>query len=257
MAELAVRAANKVRRVLTGAMSRRPFALAAARPCISFTFDDFPASASRVGGAILEEHGFAGTFYLSMGLLGRESPSGRIADAGDVQHAVRRGHEIGCHTLDHQDGTVARPADYLASIDANQDAFQGLVPGGRMASFAYPLDGPGVGVKAAVKDRFRTLRAGGQTFNTGTIDLAMLKSYFLDARTDGEMDAVRALIDANARARGWLVFATHDVAERPSRYGCSIERFREVVDLARRSGAFVGSVAQVSDEVGVPAPVAA
>jgi hypothetical protein len=28
-------------------------------------------------------------------------------------------------------------------------------------------------------------------------------------------------IDANARAKGWLIFATHDVCDQPTRFGCT------------------------------------
>lgn len=251
MVDLALRVANKVRRTLTSAMHRRPFAWAARRPCISFTFDDFPASASREGGAILEAQGVVGTYYLSLGLMGRPSPSGVIADADDVTDALARGHEIGCHTHGHLDGTLVRPAEFVASIDANRRAFGELVPGGRLESFAYPLDGPSLRVKAAVKQHYRTLRGSGQRFNTGTIDLALLDAYFLDARNADDLRGVAAVIEANARARGWLVFATHDVSDKPSRYGCSRDFLRSVVDLACRSGAFVGTVGQVCDEVGV------
>jgi peptidoglycan/xylan/chitin deacetylase (PgdA/CDA1 family) len=252
MSAFAERAVNKIRRVLTGATLRRPFNLNARRACISFTFDDFPATASRTGGAILVEHGLAGTFYLSMGLLGRPSPSGVIAGADDVRLALHDGHEIGCHTFGHLDGTVASPEDFAASIEVNQRAYAEMFPGGRLSNFAYPLDGPGLAVKAAVRHRFRTMRGSGQAPNCGTIDLALLKSYFLDARSANDLRGIQQTITATVATRGWLLFATHDVSETPSRFGCNPSFFRDVVRLAVSSGAFVGSVAAVGDFLELP-----
>ncbi len=252
MSDFAERAANKIRRTLTGAALRRPFNLNGQRACISFTFDDFPVTACRTGGAVLVEYGLAGTFYLSMGLLGRPSPSGAIADENDVRFALSEGHEIGCHTFGHLDGTIATPGEFVASIEANQRAYERMVPGGRFSNFAYPLDGPGLMVKAAVRRRFRTMRGSGQVPNCGTIDLALLKSYFLDGRTDRDMRGIEQILSATLATKGWLLFATHDVSDCPSRFGCSTAFFRDVVRLAVGSGAAVGTVAAVSELLDVP-----
>ena len=48
------------------------------RPLISFSFDDFPRSALFTGGALLEQYGVAGTYYASLGLMGKTSPTGEI-----------------------------------------------------------------------------------------------------------------------------------------------------------------------------------
>ena len=45
------------------------------------------------------------------------------------------------------------------------------------------------------------------------------------------------MIDQNARARGWLIFATHDVRETPSRFGCTPDFFEQVVQWSLESGA--------------------
>jgi peptidoglycan/xylan/chitin deacetylase (PgdA/CDA1 family) len=252
MATFSQRAANKVRRTLTSIALRRPFEFKARKACISFTFDDFPVSASRVGAALLSDHGVAGTFYLSTGLMRQESPSGQIAGPEDVYRLLSDGHEIGCHTFGHADGAVVRPVDFMESIDANQRALAELVPELRLSNFAYPLDGPSLAVKAAVGSRFRTLRGSGQTFNRGTIDRALLKAYFLDARSVNDMQRIERVVADNAEARGWLLFATHDISENPSSFGCSTRFFTDLVRLAVGSGAFVGSVTQVCDSVDMP-----
>ena len=47
-----------------------------AQPLISFTFDDFPRSALTVGGEILERHGARGTYYASLGVMGKYEAAG-------------------------------------------------------------------------------------------------------------------------------------------------------------------------------------
>jgi hypothetical protein len=41
------------------------------------------------------------------------------------------------------------------------------------------------------------------------------------------------------RQNGWLIFATHDVCESPTRFGCTPRFFKQVVDYASKSGATV------------------
>jgi len=81
------------------------------------------------------------------------------------------------------------------------------------------------------------------------IDLNLLKAYFLDHRNRGNLDVVRTVIEQNAAASGWLIFATHDVAAGASRFGCEPEYFEEVVRLALRSGASILPMTRVCQEM--------
>ena len=78
--------------------------------------------------------------------------------------------------------------------------------------------------------------AGGQTFNWGVADLNYLCAFFLEMSKDNPQ-AVKSLIDQNARARGWLIFATHDVCAAPSPFGCTPDFFEQVVQWSLESGA--------------------
>src|SRR5213594_3979784 len=80
---------------------RRPFVISSQRPLISFTFDDFPRSSALTGGAILNRFGLAGTYYASLGLLGKEEPSGQMFVLDDLKMLFECGHELGCHTFSH------------------------------------------------------------------------------------------------------------------------------------------------------------
>jgi peptidoglycan/xylan/chitin deacetylase (PgdA/CDA1 family) len=79
----------------------RPTDIETARGIVSFSFDDFPASALRNGAPVLEDAGWRGTYYTCGGLLGGASVCGTIASVRDIEDCLARGHEIANHTLSH------------------------------------------------------------------------------------------------------------------------------------------------------------
>jgi peptidoglycan/xylan/chitin deacetylase (PgdA/CDA1 family) len=218
---------------------------------VSFTFDDFPRTALTTGGRILADHGVRGTYFVSFGLLGSRSASGPIASIADVESLLHDGHEVGCHTFDHLDGMKVTPAEFERSIQANQTALVNSRLATRFGVFAYPLEGPALPVKRVTGPLFAASRWGGQTFNHDLIDLNLLKAFFLDQRRPARLDDVARLIELNASAGGWLIFATHDVSRKPSKYGCGEKHFREVVDLSVKSGARVLPMTNVCTELGL------
>jgi peptidoglycan/xylan/chitin deacetylase (PgdA/CDA1 family) len=249
LGELRLRAWNKYRRILVNRYGRRPFAMPADVPYISFTFDDFPRSALLEGGRTLIKHAVRGTYYISLQLVGSPSCVGEIATKDDLRSALAAGHELGCHTFEHLDGCNSSATAFERSIASNKAALAELLPDGRFSVFAYPLDGPVLAIKRAVGRHFVCCRGGGQTFNSGSIDLNLLSAYFLDRRNQGHIEEVRKLIAENTAQRGWLIFATHDVAAQPSPYGCTPAFFEEVVRLAVTSGARVVPVMQACREL--------
>lgn len=230
---------NKWRRFTIDRYARRDFRLSSDVPHVSFTFDDFPRSAFTEGGRILAEQGVRGTYFVSFQLLGSPSVSGPIASREDLRAVLRDGHELGCHTFEHLDGCRSTVEAFERSIAANRAALAECVPGGNFPVFAYPLDGPVLSIKRAVGRHFVGCRCGGQSFNAGVIDLNLLNAYFLDKKNRGNLEAVRRVIEQNAAARGWLIFATHDVTAAPSDYGCEPGYFEAVVRLSLESGARV------------------
>ena len=243
---------NRWRRFTTQRFGRRDFVLKADRPYISFTFDDFPRSAFTDGGRLLAEHGLRGTYFVSLHLLGSPSPSGPIVSRDDLGALLREGHELGCHTFEHLDGCASTVDDFERSIRANREAFAAAVPGGSLPVFAYPLNGPVLSIKKSVGRHFVGCRGAGQSFNSGAIDLNLLSAYFLDWRNRGNLDVVREIIEKNAAACGWLIFATHDVAENPSSYGCDPEYFTEAIRLSIQSGARILPMMQVCQALRIP-----
>src|ERR1035438_9711499 len=103
-------------------------------PVVSFTFDDFPQSALRCGGAILKSHGVAGTYYASLGLMGSDSPSGRICISDDLVTALEEGHELGCHTFSHCNSWDTDSVAFEQSIIQNHTALTKIIPGASFRS---------------------------------------------------------------------------------------------------------------------------
>ena len=224
---------------------RKPVVIRAKQPVISFSFDDFPRTALLRGGAILKSRGFTGTYYVALGLLGQDSPSGQIAFREDLREALAQGHELGCHTFSHYDSWYTNSKIFEDSIIQNREALRELIPEAQFKSFSYPLSSPRPTTKRAAARYFECCRGGGQTINAGTADLNQLAAYFLE-QARGDIQAVKSVIDRNQKENGWVVFATHDVSPNPSPYGCTPEFFEEVVTYATASGARILPVVQAT-----------
>lgn len=236
MSAIGHRAYNWYKRNAARPLFRNMAQIQPVEPVISFSFDDFPRTALQVAGGILKEEGLTGTYFVSLGLLGKDSPSGQICTEEDVVEAFAQGHELGSHTFSHCHSWDTDGTTYERSLVENQEALQRLIPGASFRTFAYPISLPNLRAKRACARHFECSRGGGQTYNIGPTDLNQLSAFFLE-KTASNVDSVKEIIDKNNSAGGWLILATHDVAAGPSQYGCSPEFFRNVVRYAVSSGA--------------------
>ena len=227
--------------------------IALSRPLISFSFDDFPKSALLNGGAILRRYGFAGTYYASLGLMGQLAPTGRLFEEPDLHELLDQGHELGCHTFAHCHAWDTRASVFEQSIIQNRRALRECLPGREFTSFAYPISTPRPATKRIVARYFACSRAGGQTVNSGTIDLNQLSAFFLEKSRD-RMQVIKDVITRNADVCGWLILATHDVSKQPTPFGCTPSLFEEAVRLAAHSGARVLPVGAALSALREPAP---
>jgi peptidoglycan/xylan/chitin deacetylase (PgdA/CDA1 family) len=227
---------------------RKPLAIRTQRPLISFTFDDFPRSAFLAGGAVLSRYGLAGTYYTALGLLGTDGPSGPLYLLDDLKAVLANGHELGCHTFSHCHSWDTQKDRFEDSIIQNRGALTQLLPGAEFKSLSYPISEPRPLTKRAVSKYFLCCRGGGQTINIGRADLNQLAAYFLEKSSDN-IQEIRNLIDANREARGWIIFATHDISHNPSPYGCTPDFFETVVQYALSSGAYILPVVRAVEEI--------
>jgi peptidoglycan/xylan/chitin deacetylase (PgdA/CDA1 family) len=241
---------GRYQRTAAVTFARRPFRMRNSEPLISFTFDDFPRSALSIAGKMLEDLGVFGTYYTSLGLLGQKAPTGDMFTGEELRLVLERGHELGCHTYAHSHASDTPPHTFEESILENQRTLDTLLPRAQFKTLSYPIGCPRPETKRRSARYFRGCRAGGQTYNEGSTDLNLLKAFFIE-QSRHEPDAIKAMIDANSRAGGWLIFATHDVCDDPTRYGCRPELFGEIVRYSLQSGARILPVSTALTAIGV------
>jgi peptidoglycan/xylan/chitin deacetylase (PgdA/CDA1 family) len=220
-------------------MAERLYRKAATRPTgkaiVSFTFDDFPKSAWTAGGRVLGEYGATGTFYASLGLMGKTTPVGEMFDRGDLEAAAQAGHEIACHTYDHALCRDLSGAELLANCERNRSRMSEILGGYKPRNFSFPEGVVTVSAKAllnSVYDSSRTIEPG---INCDPVDLGFLRANRVYSTSP--YHKLQEIVRANERQNGWLILYTHDIGVRPSPWGCTPEEFRAVVAFAANSNA--------------------
>lgn len=220
-----------------------------AGPMVSFTFDDAPDSAARIGAPLLEEFGGRGTFYLAGSLVGQTSDHwvGICPEAILTLH--RGGHEIGCHTFSHRRAGELDKATMAAEIEKNRDYFHRLDPSIRLENFAYPFGFASLPRKIQLATNFRSSRGIQPGVNRGVIDLQFLHAIPL-IEHDTTLERVDRAFDEAVTSKGWLIFYSHDVTESPSRFGCSPAFLRHALERAARHNMPVLTVADALRRIG-------
>jgi len=194
------------------------------------------------------QYGLRATYYAAFGLMGRDAPPNGGFLFEDIKEILEQGHELGCHTFAHCDSMKTSPPKFEESILKNKEALAALVPGATFRTLSYPISVPRLGTKRRASRFFHCCRGGGQTFNIGTADQNHLKAFFLE-KSRGNPRYVKDIIDRNCSERGWLIFATHDISEAPSPYGCTPSFFEDIVKYSVDSGARIMTVAGALDAI--------
>ena len=222
---------KKVDRWLAKKMARHLVPMENQAPVVSFTFDDFPESAATIGARILQDRGALGTFYMAGGLLGRLSGGVQIASREQVNELWNAGHEIGCHTFSHVAVDRLAAAALEEELRANSAMFSEQHRDRTLTSFSYPFGLMSLAAKRILARHFVTCRSAEPGIHAGKVDLACLRALRL---YDTQID--RRRIDHHMNEllskNGWLIFYTHDVAEHPTRWGCSPGLTEYAVDRA-------------------------
>lgn len=213
------------------AMSARPVKFCWPGGVVSFTFDDFPKSALIAGGRILERYYARGTYYTSMNLAERNDHLGPMFDSNDVLAAHSAGHEIACHTFTHVDCRTVPTSSLTAELRQNAQALGTLSSDIKLANFAYPYGSISAPAKRFLGAQFSSCRGIGRGINHEIVDLADLQAVQLYA-LDFDESEMQRLIQYNKRVEGWLIFFTHDVAQKPSAYGCTPDQLERIVAFA-------------------------
>jgi peptidoglycan/xylan/chitin deacetylase (PgdA/CDA1 family) len=240
---LSGRIAGKVSRFLARNARTKTLAVRNATPIVTFTFDDVPASACRNGAAILEQHHARGTFYVSGGGCGAASPGGRLATTAQLDALCASGHEVGCHTYSHPAVSAVAHDELIADLERNRRFLEGINCAIAVRNFAYPYGDLSFPTKRYLETRFDSCRSLLRGVNEGRADLGALKTCPLENATI-DRQGIRAFIARAAKAKGWLIFSSHDVAEEPSRFGVTPDLFAFAVAASRDAGCRLATIAE-------------
>jgi peptidoglycan/xylan/chitin deacetylase (PgdA/CDA1 family) len=233
---------GKVSRYLARHVATKKLAMRNAKPIISFTFDDVPASACDTGVRILEQYGIRGTFYIAGAGFGRNSPVGILATPEELRTAWRRGHEIGCQTHYHSAVSRLSRDELQLEFHCNQDALKKIDASVPVRNFAYPYGDLSFGARRQLEALFDCCRSVDNGINSGVANLGALKSWPLE-NASLDRSKIAALIAETIRINGWLIFFSHDVGEQPSRFGIDPGLLEWTVKTAKQSGAIVAPIA--------------
>jgi len=241
--------AGSIRRKILSAVYRRTVALGKIGPVVTFTFDDFPRSALTVGAEILESFGARATYYVAMSLMNTANSLGEQFHEEDLFSLVGRGHELGSHTFSHLSACLAGPDVFIRDAEKGEAALRETFGHLSSGNFAYPYGDLTPGVKRKLGARLTSCRGTTGGLNGPDIDLNLLRANSLYGDID-HGEAAKRMILENERLGGWLIFYSHDVAARPSRFGCSPQLLKEVCSFAASRGARFMTVAGVMRELG-------
>ena len=233
------RASSRLARYLL----RAPRRLRSDRPLISFTFDDAPRSAFTTGAPILESAGGRGVFYIASGLIETAYPCYELVRPADIRDLRRRGHEIALHGFRHAPVTELSAEALRADIARNRADLEAIEPGLGSPNFAYPFGQLALGAKSTLSGLVGSSRGIVPGVNGDGFDAQNLRSVELaDARLSRAQMA--DWLNRAARLRGWLIFTLHDVADRPSPYGCTPTFLRSALEGAAARGFEIVTVGQ-------------
>ena len=238
-----------VRRGILSGFCRRLVSFTGRGPIVTFTFDDFPRTALTAGAAVLEHFGARATYYVAMSLMNSKNELGEQFRPGDLRAALDRGHELAGHTFSH-----------LSARQVGLDVLENDVERGELAirqetgapgtgNFAYPYGDVTLGAKNKLGSKFVSCRGTCRGLNGPDVDLNLLRANRLYGGLESA-DRAKRLILENAEKGYWLIFYSHDVAVKPSRYGCTPELLETICSFAEEREARFMTVAQVMEELG-------
>ncbi len=239
-------------RYLARIVPTRPFRSINPQPIVSFTFDDVPDSALTNGAKVLDRFGVRGTFYIAPGICGTQDEHWKVIDRNGVAALARAGHEVACHTYGHVKVQTLTSAGLARETRRCFEALRDMCGNAVTENFAYPFGNVSFPHKFELGRHFKSCRSIYAGFNSGLIDLGMLRSFELYDRTSTEQ-SIAAILDHALATNAWVIFYTHDVARNPSWIGCSPSHLDMAVRAAKARGIPCLAVDDALERFGVSA----
>ncbi|HET6226556.1 MAG TPA: polysaccharide deacetylase family protein [Bacteroidia bacterium] len=217
----------KIKRVFANQLIQKRIPVNLSHPIISFCFDDIPNSAITNGSRILNKYGFAGTYYICMGLSDNNDPNKPYFDHSLLKQLVENGEELACHTSDHITLYNTGRQKVLRNLRKNQQKINELIPGYKFKNFSYPRGQQTFRSKYILKKEYQSARGVQAGMHVKDMDIYNLHANELMG--DWTMEEVLAMIDKAIEQNAWLIFYTHEVEKNPTPYGCTPENFEQIV----------------------------
>ncbi len=218
---------DKLRRIIACRLVRQQRNIDFSEPMFSFSFDDAPNSAFVTAREILKKYGYAGTYYISLGLFKDDQPDIAYFDREHLRKVIDEGGELGCHTYNHIHFYSATEDEIGSDLDENQDQLRQIIPDYLFSNFSYPYGEQTIRSKMLIRSRFSSARSVKTGINRNPVDLNNLKSMQLDQELT--LDTAIAFIEKTIRQKGWLIFYTHDVQDDCSPLGYKPAYFESIV----------------------------
>ena len=188
------------------------------RAALSITFDDARLTQADNGFAILDSHGIHATFYVT--------PSAVEKRLDAWKSAVKKGHEIGNHTITHPCGGSAEWSRHNALEDYTLERMIGEIDGATEqiksmlgvtpTTFAYPCGqtwvGRGRGHRSYIPEiasRFLVGRGGHGHVIPGYVDMALLPTLGSDRMS---FETFRSEMTRAAAEGNWITTTGHEIA---------------------------------------------
>jgi peptidoglycan/xylan/chitin deacetylase (PgdA/CDA1 family) len=218
---------TRIHRFLAKSLARKNARRDPGTPIVSFTFDDFPRSALTVGGKMLLDRGWKGTFYGAMGLMGTTVEGKPMFTRGNLDTLLDDGHELACHTFSHSSCLSVSTEEFLNICGENRREAATLLTGYQLQNMSFPHGHITLPVKHRLRTEYRTCRTTEWGINSNFVDLSFLRANPMYSRF--AIERLKRIVRTNYEVGGWLILYTHDVTRDPSPYGCTPEYFNEVL----------------------------
>lgn len=218
--EIFDRLINKIYDVLSFYLYKKRSILIKEHKIVTFSFDDCHETSLLQASKILDNYDKKGTFYMCLGLSGKSNTNGNYADSEQINHILKNGHELACHSYSHLDCRQNTLADVMTDCNKNRNTSKHLF-GVDMNSFSYPYGSACPSAKKMLSKEYITLRTVKNGINSNCIDLAALKAVPMYGGV--ERNVCFEWLKRLKYQSGWLIFYTHDVMNNHSYYGCTEE----------------------------------
>jgi peptidoglycan/xylan/chitin deacetylase (PgdA/CDA1 family) len=217
-------------------------------PIVSFSFDDFPRTAYDVGGAILKGFRARGTYYVAMGLMNVKNDLGEQFQLDSLKALVDDGHELASHTFNHLSCRAVPFSRFQQDVRRGREAIREFVRGSGSDNFAYPYGDVTLEGKKLLGPQFTSCRGTCKGLNGPYLDLNLLRANSLYGDMN-QLESAERMISENRSRKGWLIFYTHDVQSKPSRFGCTPQLLEATIASAAQHGMPVLTVAETMASV--------